>query len=97
MQGDAVRSSGAARARIAIVVAVLTLALAVRAWQPQRLGLGHYDEGVYAISATGIVEWPGSHLFPGQTRFSPPAWFGGVGVERGVVSWKKRVACVAKD
>ncbi|HRX19529.1 MAG: glycosyltransferase family 39 protein [Gemmatimonadetes bacterium] len=80
MQGDAVRSSGAARARIAIVVAVLTLALAVRAWQPQRLGLGHYDEGVYAISATGIVEWPGSHLFPGQTRFSPPAWFGGVGV-----------------
>lgn len=60
---------------MAILVA---LALGARAWQPGRLGLGHYDEGVYATSARGLLDPADRHLFPGQERFSPPVWFVGV-------------------
>lgn len=80
MPTDALRGERPWLRRTPWLLFVLTLALVVRAWQPERLGLGHFDEGVYAISATGVVEWPDAHFFPGQTRFSPPAWFGGVGV-----------------
>lgn len=67
------------RAWLAMVAAVFLLALGARAWQPQHLGLGHYDEGVYAISAEAVTTWPEGDLFPGQTRFSPPVWFATVG------------------
>lgn len=67
------------RQGVAAVAMVFLLALAVRAWQPEHLGLGHYDEGVYALSASAVVAWPDGDLFPGQTRFSPPLWFATVG------------------
>lgn len=59
---------------------LFALALLVRAWQPAHLGVGHYDEGAYAISATGVATWPEGNLFPGQIKFSPPVYFGTVGV-----------------
>lgn len=63
-----------------VCLAVGVVALVLRAWQPDHLGIGHYDEGVYAFSAQGVVTWPEGDLFPGQIRFSPPAWFASVGV-----------------
>lgn len=68
------------RLPIAGLIAIFGLALLARAWQPGHLGLGHYDEGVYAISAGAVATWPEGDLFPGQTRFSPPVWFATVGV-----------------
>ncbi len=66
--------------RALAVTAIFLVALIARAWMPAHLGIGHYDEGVYALSAQGIVHWPEGHLFPGQIRFSPPAWFTTIGV-----------------
>jgi 4-amino-4-deoxy-L-arabinose transferase-like glycosyltransferase len=62
------------RVAAATVLVTLVVALGLRAWQPQHLGIGHYDEGVYAISATGLAAWPDAELFPGQVKFSPPVW-----------------------
>lgn len=59
--------------RLALLVA---LALVLRAWAPQRLGIDHFDEGVYAASASSIAA-PDSFtgLYPGQEKFSPPVYF----------------------
>lgn len=59
---------------------IFVAALLLRAWQPGHLGLGHYDEGAYAISATGVANGSEGNLFPEQIKFSPPVYFGTVGV-----------------
>ena len=60
------------------------LSLLARGWGVTRVGLTHYDEGVYLLSSF----WPLRHgenlaLFPWQKLFSPPAYFGLIGV----VNW----------
>jgi dolichyl-phosphate-mannose-protein mannosyltransferase len=69
-----------APARILPWIALFLCALLLRGWQFSRTGVGHYDEGVYALSALGIAD-PAepSRLFPGEERFSPPVYFTLVG------------------
>ncbi len=68
--------------RFAIALALLvSLAFALRAWALERCGVDHFDEGVYAFSASSIAEpaeFP--QLYPGQEKFSPPLYFGASGV-----------------
>jgi 4-amino-4-deoxy-L-arabinose transferase-like glycosyltransferase len=68
--------------RFGVVLALLVaLALVLRLWAVERCGLDHFDEGVYAFSASSIAspeQFPG--LYSGQEKFSPPAYFGAAGV-----------------
>ncbi len=67
---------------LGLPLAVVAAALALRAWRFGELGLDHYDEGVYAVSA-GASSIAG--LFPGQVLYSPPLYFGLVGlIQRGM-------------
>ena len=49
----------------------------LRLWSPAALGIEHYDEGVYVISALGLTD-PSlpDPLFAHQMFFSPPLYFG---------------------
>lgn len=68
--------------RFAIALALLvSLAFALRVWALERCGVDHFDEGVYAFSASSIAEptqFP--QLYPGQEKFSPPLYFGASGL-----------------
>jgi len=61
------------------LIVVLTLAvsgLALRGWGISQVGLDHFDEGVYALSASGLVRSDGAPLlYPEQAKFSPPVFF----------------------
>jgi dolichyl-phosphate-mannose-protein mannosyltransferase len=63
-------------------IAVLGLAsLLLRAWKPAALGLSHFDEGVYANSGFWLLHsFCGPNLDPWQKFFSPPGYFGLVGL-----------------
>lgn len=63
---------------LALVVIVLA-AFVARYWAFGATGMMHFDEGVYAISASGLLQSP-YQLFPGQINFSPPFYFTSVGV-----------------
>jgi len=59
-----------------IAAAAIVLAAAIlRFWSPGSLGIEHYDEGVYVLSALGLSE-PGLpfRLYPDQRFFSPPLY-----------------------
>lgn len=62
-------------AALAIVIAA---ALVARLWAFSATGIGHFDEGVYVISALGVAQEP-HDLFPNQIVFSPPFYFTAVG------------------
>lgn len=58
---------------------ILAVAFIARFRAFSATGLGHYDEGVYLISAVGLVT-PPYDLFPNQINFSPPFYFATVGL-----------------
>lgn len=60
-------------------LAVVALGFGLRAWRFGELGLEHYDEGVYALSARALSGAGGS-LFRDQQLFSPPLHFGLAGL-----------------
>ena len=63
---------------------IALLSLLVRAWGISRVGLTHYDEGVYLLSSFWSVHQGETlALFPWQKLFSPPAYFGLIGA----VNW----------
>lgn len=61
------------------LIVILTLAVsgfALRSWGISQVGLDHFDEGVYALSASGLVGSQGGPvLYPQQAMFSPPLFF----------------------
>jgi 4-amino-4-deoxy-L-arabinose transferase-like glycosyltransferase len=64
-----------------VLASLVALALALRLWALERCGLDHFDEGVYAFSASSIaLPDQFSALYAGQEKFSPPAYFGAAGV-----------------
>lgn len=64
--------------------AITLLSLVARAWGISRVTLTHYDEGVYLLSSFwSLRHSDGLALFPWQKLFSPPAYFGLIGV----VNW----------
>ncbi|MGH7507582.1 MAG: ArnT family glycosyltransferase, partial [Longimicrobiales bacterium] len=75
-RGDARRTTGSELAVLALVVLAAFIA---RFWAFGATGMSHFDEGVYAISATGLAQ-PPHHLFPNQIHFSPPFYFTTVGI-----------------
>jgi 4-amino-4-deoxy-L-arabinose transferase-like glycosyltransferase len=64
---------------LAVLAAILLAAFIARYWAFATTGMTHFDEGVYAISASGLLEAP-YHLFPRQINFSPPFYFTSVGL-----------------
>lgn len=68
--------TGARRCPPWVWLCLFLLALLLRGLHFSRLGLSHYDEGVYALSAIGIADPEAPfQLFPGEERFSPPVYF----------------------
>jgi 4-amino-4-deoxy-L-arabinose transferase-like glycosyltransferase len=60
---------------------IVMLGFILRAWQLSSVGLNHFDEGVYVLSALGLSDPSQPHrLYPGQIHFSPPAFLGLVGL-----------------
>lgn len=62
---------------VAVTIVILA-ALVARLWAFGATGIGHFDEGVYVISALGVAQEP-HDLFPNQIVFSPPFYFTAVG------------------
>ena len=58
---------------------ICVVAFVLRAWKFTTLGLTHYDEGAYALSGFWSLGSSGS-LYPWQKFFSPPGYFGLVGI-----------------
>ena len=54
---------------------LLLLAAALRFWSYDTLGIDHYDEGGYAMSAMAVYEWRSELLYPLQYLLSPPLFF----------------------
>jgi 4-amino-4-deoxy-L-arabinose transferase-like glycosyltransferase len=64
-----------------MVVCLILAGLAARVWQFSTIGLNQFDEGAYAFSALGFSDSSQPlHLFPLQIRFSPPVYYGIVGM-----------------
>ncbi len=58
-----------------------SVALVLRAWNFFLLGFDHYDEGVYSLSGFwSLHPLAGTALYPLQKLFSPPGYFGLVGL-----------------
>ncbi len=56
-------------------VAIVLVAGLLRFWAPGSVGIEHYDEGVYVISAFDLSEpGMGHRLYPDQMFFSPPLY-----------------------
>jgi dolichyl-phosphate-mannose-protein mannosyltransferase len=63
------------------VVALCGLAFLFRAWNYSQLGLTHFDEGIYAWSGFwALHKFASPALNPWQKLFSPPGYFGLVGI-----------------
>ena len=63
------------------IVVLSLVALLLRAWKLSSLGLSHFDEGVYANSGFwSLHTFFGPALDPWQKLFSPPGYFGLVGL-----------------
>ena len=58
-----------------ILSSLLLVAAGIRFWAFARLGIDHYDEGGYAMSAMAVFEWRGDLLYPLQHLLSPPLFF----------------------
>jgi 4-amino-4-deoxy-L-arabinose transferase-like glycosyltransferase len=64
---------------VVLAAGVLLVAFAARSWALGGIGINHYDEGVYVISAVGMAASP-PELFPNQIVFSPPFYFATAGL-----------------
>ena len=62
------------------LVILCAIAAVVRGWAFGRLGLSHYDEGGYAMSAQALARGDFTALYPLQHFLSPPFYFGFSGV-----------------
>lgn len=72
--GSAVFSVRLDRSLIALVILVLA-GIVLRAWGFSRLGLVHFDEGVYSTSGLqAIAPTDGAGLYPKQMLYSPPLY-----------------------
>ena len=82
---------------VALVIAVLSLAaLAVRAWKFYAIGLSHFDEGVYTNSGFwALPSFFGPGLDPWQKFFSPPGYFGLVGLLYRLLGHPSELAAIA--
>lgn len=59
-----------------IFLSLLLLTAAVlRFWSYDTLGIDHYDEGGYAMSAMAVYEWRSDLMYPLQYLLSPPLFF----------------------
>jgi len=78
-------------------VAVLSLAaLVVRTWKFCAIGLSHFDEGVYANSGFwALPSFFGPKLDPWQKFFSPPGYFGLVGLLYRLLGHPSETAAIA--
>ncbi len=79
---DQVNQSASAKVRSTDILAIgmiCAIAFVLRAWKFTTLGLTHYDEGAYALSGFWSLGSSGS-LYPWQKFFSPPGYFGLVGI-----------------
>ena len=54
---------------------LMLIAAALRFWAYDKLGIDHYDEGGYAMSAMAVYEWRADWLYPLQHLLSPPLFF----------------------
>jgi dolichyl-phosphate-mannose-protein mannosyltransferase len=77
VNNDSISKTSSVSAVELIVVLMLAVSgLALRGWAISRVGLDHFDEGVYAISASGLLRSHGAfQLYPEQEKFSPPLFF----------------------
>jgi predicted membrane-bound mannosyltransferase len=63
-----------------LIGVLVLLGTALRLWGLSRLGLVHFDEGVYAISGLWMITpSPEAQLYAKQILFSPPLYFSLVG------------------
>jgi dolichyl-phosphate-mannose-protein mannosyltransferase len=78
-------------------IAVLSLAaLVVRTWKFWAIGLSHFDEGVYANSGFwALHSFFGPGLDPWQKFFSPPGYFGLVGLLYRLLGHPSEIAAIA--
>ena len=79
---DQVNKSAPAKVRSSDILAIgiiCAIAFVLRAWKFTTLGLTHYDEGAYVLSGYWSLGSFGS-LYPWQKFFSPPGYFGLVGI-----------------
>ncbi|MFO0961105.1 MAG: glycosyltransferase family 39 protein [Isosphaeraceae bacterium] len=60
------------RQALLILLASTVLGLAIRGWNLGRLGLVHFDEGIYATSAAALAD--SSAIDPGLIAYAPPAY-----------------------
>jgi dolichyl-phosphate-mannose-protein mannosyltransferase len=78
-------------------IAVLSLAaLVMRTWKFWAIGLSHFDEGVYANSGFwALHSFFGPRLDPWQKFFSPPGYFGLVGLLYRLLGQPSEIAAIA--
>lgn len=75
------RRARISRAELALVLVLVVLGCGLRTWKISSVGLNHFDEGVYVFSGLGLTQPDQPHrLYPQQIRFSPPMFFGLVGL-----------------
>lgn len=71
----------ATRIELLLILILFGTGFILRIWNISSVGLDHYDEGVYVFSALGLSDSDQSTLFfPDQYKFSPPGYFGMVGL-----------------
>ena len=69
------------RIELVLILILIGLGFTLRVWKIASVGLDHYDEGVYVFSAWGMADRnPSTGLFPDQYKFSPPGYFGLLGL-----------------
>src|ERR1700722_18039637 len=86
---------GARGFRLALIL-LGSVALVLRAWNFFLLGFDHYDEGVYSLSGFwSLHPLAGTALYPLQKLFSPPGYFGLVGLAYWISGGDSDVAAIA--
>jgi 4-amino-4-deoxy-L-arabinose transferase-like glycosyltransferase len=65
------------RIEFVILTGLILIAWTLRGWKFSEIGLQHFDEGIYALSASALVEKdPESTFLSIAHRFSPPLYYG---------------------
>lgn len=76
-EGAAAAETGRCVIGRAGVVGMLLVALVVRCWKLEQVGLEHFDEGVYAFSGLWVLGVP---FYTGQHYYAPPLLPGLIGI-----------------
>ena len=83
------------KVELVLLIILLTLGFALRIWNIASVGLDHFDEGVYVLSALGLTESNQVHsLYPGQFKISPPIFFSLVGLSYGIFGGPSDTAAI---